>query len=650
MGKNKYKTVKQTVVQTTQKKNKRNLDNDDLTESGPLPSKRGKNFEPNSTKAKSKELNLRSRTVNLILNQTKDHDTSNNNAIPEFNSVIENSYIDRTMEEGEICDGEMERNEVHDLDQLDDEYRIDKVRVTLNDEEYSEFPEGDYESEDSDDEEFHEQDTTVQSSVENEVSFKIPKRTVSNDMNKFDQYKGDPAFEKYVKKMVAEEMKIERQRANKLGKGKVVQTSDAGQGKTGVKVGSTPNRKGMKGQINDKVKSPSDTTLYAPGLNKIQDASKAVRNIILMNEGTSHCDDQRVIVDQNLVPDQIANFIQGIRIEGTTQKEITGAGDQNLDQPRPGTSRDGYGSQNDEQIDKAKQKATEMILNAERYKAVVNAPTGMDVNQLDGIDNVVRSGNAYNLFNDQNVLSGQSIQNVQAIPSQDVQVALDDDSFFHATCHIDQLTKMKIEKGEFIDLEKLLPKQRGHISFGDDNQRLTLVQKDGQAYFVPSGSQHKINGIRRWEQAFRIYATIYSQANPSRAAEIWQYVHIINVAASAYVWDNVAYYDATFRHLMAQNPARNWSKIYNNMWNLAMREPIMRQNTFAQGGGSNFRQNGGFSGGNNSGKRKPKYCWGFNRASGCKDGEGKCKFIHRCSYCDTGTDHNKTNCPTKNNK
>ena len=35
---------------------------------------------------------------------------------------------------------------------------------------------------------------------------------------------------------------------------------------------------------------------------------------------------------------------------------------------------------------------------------------------------------------------------------------LSDNDFFHLTCHIDPLLKRKIENGEYVDLDKLLPK------------------------------------------------------------------------------------------------------------------------------------------------------------------------------------------------
>ena len=35
-----------------------------------------------------------------------------------------------------------------------------------------------------------------------------------------------------------------------------------------------------------------------------------------------------------------------------------------------------------------------------------------------------------------------------------------DDDFFHLTCHVDQAIKQKIELGQFMDLDHLLPKSR----------------------------------------------------------------------------------------------------------------------------------------------------------------------------------------------
>ena len=131
-----------------------------------------------------------------------------------------------------------------------------------------------------------------------------------------------------------------------------------------------------------------------------------------------------------------------------------------------------------------------------------------------------------------------------------------DDDFFHITCHIDTSLREKIQNGEFIDLEKLLPKEHG--SSLSDDQRLELVTREGMTYFAPAQDKTvKINSLRKWEQAFRVYAAIYTDKHPDRASEIWQYVYCINLAAGSYQWENVSFYDVTFRHLMAVKPLRS---------------------------------------------------------------------------------------------
>ena len=102
---------------------------------------------------------------------------------------------------------------------------------------------------------------------------------------------------------------------------------------------------------------------------------------------------------------------------------------------------------------------------------------------------------------------------------------------------------------------------------------------------------------------------------------------------------------------MAFNPQRNWGKIYNQMWNISMCEPINRtNNTAGQGGfksksfpGAAAQSSGGST--NVTGqKTKPKlkYCWAFSNKGNCSD--PKCHFVSKCSYCESN-DHGLCNCP-----
>ena len=219
---------------------------------------------------------------------------------------------------------------------------------------------------------------------------------------------------------------------------------------------------------------------------------------------------------------------------------------------------------------------------------------------------------------------------------------LSDDDFFHMTCHIDENLKNKIEKGVFVDLDKLLPKENPFQArtVSNNETKLEWVQSEGSTYLVPAKGASRVNCFRRWEQAFQMYATIYCTKNPNRAREIWQYVSVINTAAMSYNWENVYNYDIVFRQLMEFNPKRSWAVTYNQMWNLSMTNPLTNGNQSRRGGNVQYHSNGQQQ--NSSLKRKLDYCWSFNKGVKCKFGK-KCKFIERCSYCDSPS-HGVVNC------
>ena len=255
----------------------------------------------------------------------------------------------------------------------------------------------------------------------------------------------------------------------------------------------------------------------------------------------------------------------------------------------------GQKSTDSEKADRADARANNVILEAEKYKAHISAPTGNEINEIGNI----------------------------AIACEN------NDDFFHVTCHVDVSLKEKIERGEFVDLERLLP----HNTFRtNDESRLEIVNKNGMTYFAPVQDRNiKILGIRKWEQAFRVYAAIYSKANPHRASEIWQYIYVINLAASSYSWENVAFYDNMFRQLMSIKPNRSWSKTYIQGCNLAMTEPIARTQSSVQN-----RQ----SGGQNHHDWHDDCCWKYNKN---KCNRNDCAWDHRCTYCG-GWNHSFYNC------
>ena len=107
-----------------------------------------------------------------------------------------------------------------------------------------------------------------------------------------------------------------------------------------------------------------------------------------------------------------------------------------------------------------------------------------------------------------------------------------DNKYFHLTCHVKPSLCEKIENGQFVKLDRLLPKTRSQIM--NDEQQMQFVNCNGVTFWIPVDNNNKVTGIKKWDQAFCIYAAIYCRANPSRSAEIWQYIHIINMALTSY--------------------------------------------------------------------------------------------------------------------
>ena len=324
-----------------------------------------------------------------------------------------------------------------------------------------------------------------------------------------------------------------------------------------------------------KIKSPSDTTIYAPALNRRDESINPLRSRLVVPEYFQQAntnDTHSIVVDR-----------QRHSTEAHSPRSREHADSQFRDM------NDVTGPHQEEEPHR-----DSLVVAAEKFKVMVEQPKG---NNFD-----------FSEFKRLILMN-------------------EDDEFFHLTCHVEAALKAKIEAGEYVDLSRLLPKSRFQTI--SEEQCMQFVNRNSQSYWVPADSgDQRVTGIHKWEQAFRIYTAIYCKAQPHRSAEIWQYVYVINTAASTYSWENVAYYDFTFRHLMAENPERSWSKIYNQLWNLAMCEPINHA-------GSEYSVQGGqvSSSGHNSSKRSwcDKCCWRFNRGEKCK--KWNCHFDHRCSYC-----------------
>ena len=391
----------------------------------------------------------------------------------------------------------------------------------------------------------------------------------------------------------------------------------------------TPEKGKTMPQQQDKViKSPSDTTLYAPALNRINnnvDVACDIGNIAKQRKETE-------------LMNKITNFVESIRAE---QHEVDKPTNQpTYDEPQPGTSTDDdlmvqrNPVNRSPGLDEASKRAERAIIEAEKFKASVIKPAGMNISRSkeDNCEVIAQTRPAEMV--DLNVIRGllEGLGNIRLPESQTpVNQGVTDDDFFHLTSHIDSNLREKIENGQYVDLDKLLPRDRGSLfdsRVTSDGNPMQWIQNSDGTFLMPAKRASRINSFHRWEQAFRAYATIYCGVNQKRSKEIWQYISVINTAAACYTWENVYNYDMTFRQLMEFNPARSWAVTYNQMWNLSMREPLPPRNkpVFHNFGSNNKQQR----------RSKPDYCWNFNRGLKCKYG-AKCRFIERCSYCDNGS-------------
>ena len=280
------------------------------------------------------------------------------------------------------------------------------------------------------------------------------------------------------------------------------------------------------------------------------------------------------------------------------------------------TERESPGEEQEE-IENIRKQAEEKILEAERHKASL-APQGRFANQILTIPP-----------------NENPIEYLKKLLSDE------DDQFFHTICHIDPQLKERIKCGKYVELEKLLIKNKLMRPGRDDDRMELQIKKDknGETYLAPGNAEKeiKINGISKWDQAFRIYATIYSQSNPTRSSEIWQYVDVIHRAAKTFNWANVAHYDYVFRQLMAEYPNRSWAKTYTQMWNMCLLEQpstgYVNQNSH-NNNNANQKRN-----------RETGICWRYNKGK-CPFGQN-CRFEHRCSYC-FGANHPASQCFKKN--
>ena len=212
-----------------------------------------------------------------------------------------------------------------------------------------------------------------------------------------------------------------------------------------------------------------------------------------------------------------------------------------------------------------------------------------------------------------------------------------DEDYLLVGSYVDEMTKQKIGNREYIDFSKLMPKDQMSI---EEDHWMEMVNKGGMSYWLPVADREAtvISSYRKWEQAFRVFSNIYTEFHPHRAGELIQYNHIIHTTSQSYVWENVYRYDREFRlHMAKHHQHRSWGVILQQAWSMFLKDRV----NYRQKSGNNYQS------GNNHNPTRRRLCFNFN-AGNCTFSR-RCRFDHRCSYCNK-FGHGAFNCRRAGNR
>ena len=194
-----------------------------------------------------------------------------------------------------------------------------------------------------------------------------------------------------------------------------------------------------------------------------------------------------------------------------------------------------------------------------------------------------------------------------------------DEGYKLVALHFEDSLKDKIINCEYVDFSKLLPKNR------DMGPYMQIVNRGGQAWWEEIGDRvQTVGNYKRWEQAFRVYADVYTSVHIGRGSELIQFNHVIHSLSPSFTWDNIYAYDCEFRRHMSRNPQRNWGIILQQAYTMLIKDRLTNFSS-NPGKGNQDNTNNFCSMGNK------KICYSFNRGN-CKFGS-RCKFDHRCGMC-----------------
>ena len=269
----------------------------------------------------------------------------------------------------------------------------------------------------------------------------------------------------------------------------------------------------------NRVKSPSDTTIYVPALNRSGGPQAIVKDVNVIDHDQvmgAICEtrmgggareqigdtETEQIPHNSLGKDEtfketqlilkISNFVDQLRLdfnenENNEEEEIM------EQRRRPKSSVNAPG------LEEAQKRMEHAIVETEKFKATIENPPGRNFHMNFNLSDLSPSrGGAQQLMinnQPQQVMKAKELTRETATATvsnvdperQMVGAETSDDNFFHLTCHIDLNLKSKIENGEFVNLDKLLPKDSVQSRLTSTNEtKLEWVQSEGNTYLVPA--------------------------------------------------------------------------------------------------------------------------------------------------------------------
>ena len=412
-----------------------------------------------------------------------------------------------------------------------------------------------------------------------------------DELMSFKEVRCNPKLKNLIKKLTKNKGGAKSSHKKSAARG-TDKTSTRKKGREKFKKEKGKRKEGMKNKVSStnvvrSVKSPSEPSLYKPILNKISKKDSKQKN-----------------VPSTFSEDKIDRILSQLRLGNSSVNDISGKDRMRYEEANPEEKRS---SGKEAVFDPG----AEAIIQAEKFKAAVERPEKGELkSDLPNNAGPVKQG----IF--------------------DNDIDSDEDDIFQIACHVDSVTRAKIQRGEYVDLEKLIPRPFEERRQEQDDS-IDMVSKDGQHFILPVKKKSKydrITGIKKWDEAFRIYLAIYSQANPERSAEIMQYQHTIHTAAVSFIWENVAQYDFLFRTRLGKKPGRNWARMNTQLWAMCMttNRAVHTSNVTSSSNSS-----------------KKDCCWRYNRNKCTRPND--CKFEHRCSQCGSFS-HIYLNCPNKPKK